>query len=84
MSNDCNEIGMAGLGAARLLGVKRFRKPNKPKDSEYVIWIWAKAGQVTAGDYYRGQARDAAKNYEPITDCKPTHWMPWPDNWPDA
>lgn len=66
-----------------LLGIKRFQKQNKPKDGENVVWIWDTAGQITAGDYHKGQPRDAAKNYDPIT-SKPTHWMPWPDDWPVA
>jgi hypothetical protein len=58
------EVDKAALGAVLSLATKRFRRPNKPKSGEHVLWIWADAGQVTVGDYYGGRPRDASKNYE--------------------
>lgn len=52
-----------------------------PKDGQCVVWIWDRAGQITAGDYFDGKPRDAAANYA-VIDTAPTHWMPWPTNWP--
>jgi hypothetical protein len=49
----------------------------KPKNGECVIWIWKDAGQVTAGDYFNGKPRDAAKNYEEIQSPLPSHWIRW-------
>jgi hypothetical protein len=66
---------------AALVGVRRFYGRGCPAPGQNVIWIWDNSGQITAGDYYLGKARDAAANYT-VVDTRPTHWMPWPDNWP--
>lgn len=58
-----------------------FQEDSLPEDGQCVIWIWANAGQVTAGDFYKGQVRDAGKNYKSMSN-NPSHWMPWPDGWP--
>lgn len=54
----------------------------QPYDGQCVIWLWKSAGQITAGDYFKGFPRDAAKNYRRIKTEWPTHWMAWPKNWP--
>jgi len=54
----------------------------KPRAGQCVLWAWAFAGQITAGDFYQGKPRDAAKNYEPISGIQPSHWCEWPLNWP--
>jgi len=70
------------VGSSALFGVVSVND-TYPKDGEDVIWIWAAAGQLTAGDYFRGAPRDAAANYAKI-ETPPTHWMPWPSNWPNV
>jgi DNA-binding XRE family transcriptional regulator len=65
-----------------LPSVRCFSKA-KPKNGQCVIWIWAHTGLVATGDYYNRQVRDAAKDYEPIADLMPTHWVPWPHEWPE-
>ena len=67
---------------AALLGIISLHDCT-PDDGQCVVWLWDKAGQITAGDYFDGKCRDAAKNYAEI-DTQPTHWMPWPSNWPNA
>ena len=57
---------------------------SKPKSGQPVIWLWEFAGQATAGDYYKGKPRDAAKNYEVIKDILPSHWIAWPNDWLSA
>ena len=49
-------------------------KPRSVDGKNSVIWLWHDAGLVTTGDWYRGKARDAARNYEVITGIQPTHW----------
>lgn len=75
---------MKAICTPSLIGVESFRRGRKkPKNGEHVIWIWADSGQITAGDCFNGKARDAARNYS-FTQTAPTHWMPWPSNWPGA
>ena len=51
----------------------------KPIDGQPVIWIWERAGQVTAGDYSEGCVRDASKSYQIIDEGNlPSHWIYWP------
>lgn len=49
----------------------------KPENGQHVLWLWAEACQVTSGDFYNNTPRDAAKNFEPISDTLPTHFLPW-------
>lgn len=68
---------------AELIGIRHLSKSSEPDEGQHVIWIWAAAGQLTAGDYSQGVCRDAARSYEIIRDTQPSHWMPWPNNWPE-
>ena len=54
-------------------------KDKKPDEGQLVIWIWAAAGQVSAGDISHGKIRDASRNYAEVSDNLPTHWMPFPE-----
>lgn len=63
-----------------LSGVIRV-KDVLPPDGETIILIWASAGQISTGDYFNGKFRDASDCYSEVK-TDPTHWMPWPDNWP--
>jgi hypothetical protein len=69
---------------SQLIGVKPFTKDSLPNEGQCVLWIWASQGQITAGDYYRGFARDARTDYQEIDhfDIQPSHWVPRPKNWP--
>lgn len=69
-----------GTRSSTLVGVISMQDCT-PKDGQSVIWLWDSAGQITAGDYFAGKCRDAATNYVEVS-AVPTHWMPWPDNWP--
>lgn len=70
-----------GIRSSVLFGVVSVQA-HLPKNGQNVIWIWANAGQITSGDYFNETFRDAAANYASM-DTAPTHWMPWPDNWPN-
>jgi hypothetical protein len=64
-----------------LQGVRPFSKGSKPVEGRSVLWIWGAAGQITVGDFFKGKPRDAARCYDVIS-FLPTHWMPFPENWP--
>jgi len=54
----------------------------QPKNGQHVLWIWAEACHITCGDFYNDTPRDAAKNYEPIPEPLPSHFLPWSKvNW---
>lgn len=71
-----------GIRSSALCGVISIRDCT-PKDGQCVLWIWDSAGQITNGDYSGGKPRDASANYA-VIDTPPTHWMPWPINWPNT
>lgn len=54
----------------------------RPKAGQNVLWVWSKAGQITAGDFYKNRPRDAACNYDFCDDVPPDYWCDWPINWP--
>lgn len=63
-----------------LQGVRPLVKGiSAPKSGEEVIWIWQAAGQISNGDYFRGQAREGSLYL--VCETQPSHWMPWPLNW---
>lgn len=80
-SESAMDTDAAGIRSSALFGVISIRDYT-PKDGQCVLWIWDGAGQITAGDYFDGKPRDAAANYT-VIDTAPTHWMPWPSNWPN-
>lgn len=56
-------------------------KERVPSNRQNIILIWDLAGQISSGDYFNGHFRDASNNYSEVKTV-PTHWMPWPNNWP--
>jgi hypothetical protein len=52
-----------------------------PPEGVPILWIWAAAKHITAGDLYEGSPRDAKTN-EKILGKQPSHWLPWPIWWP--
>ena len=71
-----------GIRSSALFGLVSLQDA-LPENGQIVILLWESAGQITAGDYFGGVFRDAAANYN-VIETPPTHWMPWPSNWPNA